>query len=452
MPDNENQKSDDNNILLNSNKRFLQRYILLLLAFLSLTTACLFTQSNSEPNIKAIQATKQNKNNTPGITPVIENSSKPESALPLCASDSDSNRVCQDSSNGCDENSEAETCGTEIVEAAENATATEVPQAAEVVEATAVVAATATTKVVVPTATTQPTEQISVPIPGSLPLGVWSLNDDARAFWGTKYTGATIWTSPKKIINFLEEAQSKGMRVVISLAGYGKSDYQNPDDTFNLGLWKASVDRYAGINLDKYINNGTIIAHYLVDEPKSRSNWGGDVIPNDILDAMAQYSKQRWPNMATAVRVTPTDLAENAGGYDVPLPDWKWNYLDTAWLQYSNRKGPINGYISAESQSANQQGLGLIVGLNPLTGGDGSSGKPGPDKYSDKWTMSKNELLAYGMPLINSHISCAFLMWTYRYDYDTSYNFSYFGLPEISAAVDSLKEAASQTSQNSCKR
>ena len=287
-------------------------------------------------------------------------------------------------------------------------------------------------------------------IPVSLPIGVWSLNDDARGLWGNKYTGGTIWTSPKNIIFLLDEAQTKGMHVVISLAGFGKSKYQNTDDSFNLVLWKARVDRYGGINLDKFIDDGTIIVHHLVDEPKGRSHWGGDVIPNDILDEMARYSKARWPNMATVVRVTPTDLAEHAGGYQISIPDWIWQYLDTAWLQYSSRKGPIVDYITEESQSAGEQGLGLIVGLNVLTGGDGSSGKPGPDKYDDKWTMSTEELLAYGIPLIESQISCAFIMWTYRYDNDPSYKFSYFDLPDIDAAVANLKQLADQGPQQSC--
>lgn len=285
-----------------------------------------------------------------------------------------------------------------------------------------------------------------------IPVGPYSLNDEASALWGVKYTGGTIWTSPKKIYALLDEAQAKGVRVAISLAGFGKSDYQNPDETFNLDLWKQEVDLYDGIVLDKYIDDGTIIVHYLVDEPKSRSNWGNQVITNDILDEMARYSKVRWPNMATAVRVAPTDLAENAGGYHVPLPGWEWQYLDTAWLQYSNRKGPINAYIAAETHSAADQNLGIVAGLNVITGGDGSSGKPGPGKYSDKWTMSKDELLEYGIPLINSPTSCALLMWSYRFDNDPGYNFSYFTTSEIDAAVATLVEQGRQRPEQSCKR
>jgi hypothetical protein len=284
-----------------------------------------------------------------------------------------------------------------------------------------------------------------------IPLGPWGLNDAAQALWGEKYTGATIWTSPSKILALLDDAQTKGMHVVMSLSRFGKSDYQNPDGTFNLGFWKAMVDSYRGIDLDEYINDGTIILHYLVDEPKSRSNWGGQVITNDVLDEMARYSKEIWPNMLTAVRVTPVDLEKHAGGYLTPLPSWTWKYLDTAWLQYESDNGEINQYVTAQNESATRQRLGLAVGLQALTGGDGSSGISGPPGYTSDWAMSKDELLKYGTPLIKSPSSCAFLMWTYRYDLDPNDGYEYFNRPEIDASVATLKQLAGQRLWHSCK-
>jgi hypothetical protein len=284
-----------------------------------------------------------------------------------------------------------------------------------------------------------------------IPLGPWGLNDAARALWGDKYTGSTIYTNPEKILLYLDEAQTKGMHVVISLSAFGKSDYQNTDGTFNLDYWKAMVNKYSEINLDQYIKDGTIIVHYLVDEPKSQKNWGGQVITNDVLDEMARYSKEIWPNMLTAVRVTPVDLENHAGGYLTPLPSWTWNYLDTAWLQYESGNGEISQYVTAQNTSATRQRLGLVVGLQALTGGDGSSGISGPPDYTGDWAMSKDELLTYGTPLIHSPSSCAFLMWSYKYDLDPASGYEYFKRPEIDASVATLKQLANQRLWHSCK-
>ncbi len=172
------------------------------------------------------------------------------------------------------------------------------------------------------------------------------------------------------------------------------------------------------------------------------------IIPNDVLDEMARYSTERWPTLPTTIRVQPTKIAEHAAGYAQPWPEWRWQYLDTAWAQYSSRKGPIAEYAVAEAAEAGQQGLGLVVGLNVLTGGDGSSGIAGPGKYADKWAMSADELGAYGSALIAEPHACTFTMWTMRYDNTTTYE--YFTRPGISAAVSELSQQAATRPSMTC--
>ena len=83
------------------------------------------------------------------------------------------------------------------------------------------------------------------------------------------------------------------------------------------------------------MNDGTVIAHYLIDEPYDPRNWAGQPIPGSTLEEMAQYSKQIWPNLTTIVRAEPYRI--------------KWSgtyrYLDAAWAQFYNPRGnldPIN--------------------------------------------------------------------------------------------------------------
>ena len=63
------------------------------------------------------------------------------------------------------------------------------------------------------------------------------------------------------------------------------------DGTFSLTKWKALVARYQSVNIAPYIADGTIIGHYLIDEPHIAHRWGGKIISQATLEAMAQYSK-----------------------------------------------------------------------------------------------------------------------------------------------------------------
>ena len=236
--------------------------------------------------------------------------------------------------------------------------------------------------------------------------------------------------------------RAAGASVVIDFHGK-KERHQNPDETFNLEMWKARIHTFVGLGLESYIADGTILAHYMTDEPKSRGSWGGEVMPNDAIDEMARYSKLIWPTLPTTVRVSPSKLVRHAGGYDVPLPDWEWQYLDVGWAQYSERFGSVTEYAAVEVAEAERQGLGLIFGLNVIVGGDGSSGIPG--YVSGKWSMSPQELLDYGTALIGTPEACAFFMW--RYDWN---DIVYFGRPVIAAAVAELAKLAADRTTASC--
>jgi hypothetical protein len=264
---------------------------------------------------------------------------------------------------------------------------------------------------------------------GGMPYGPFEPDPDD---FGSRFTGGWIPLSPSYAINTLNGVQDAGASVAVRLSG-GERHFTNSNDTFNLELWKDRIDAWAGTNIDQYIADGTILVHFLIDEPKCRGCWGGEVVPNDVLDEMAAYSKARWPSLATAVRVSPLDLEEDAAGYETPWPGWEWTYLDTAWAQYSARKGNVVDYARAENAAAIEQGLGLIVGLNVINGGDGSSNIPSHPDYTDKSPMSPEELITYTTALIDNTQSCAFVMW--RYDFD---GYTYFDRSDISQAVDQL--------------
>lgn len=264
--------------------------------------------------------------------------------------------------------------------------------------------------------------------------GGWELVD-------SKYSSAEFEAYYDTLVDELNLARSEGRSMIVMLAR-SRHHYQNPDGTFNLDMWKARIDEYAGFDFTPWINDGTLLVHYLISEPMARSRWGGEVIPAAVLDEMARYSKQYWPTLPTAVREQPTDLIQHAGGYGVPVPGWNWTYLDTSWARYSARKGPIEEFIADEVAAARAKGLGLILGMNVLSGGDGSSGVIG---YADGWVMSVDEALDYGSQLISEPYGCGMIMWQIDID-----DIVYFALPEIDAAMTELAALASTRSARSC--
>ena len=93
------------------------------------------------------------------------------------------------------------------------------------------------------------------------------------------HTGLVETPTPSNILSFLSQLRQKNGRVLVKLAG-SESSYKNADGTFSLTKWKTQVDRFRGIDLSPYIKDGTMVAHYMVDEPHFKGRWGDKTIPN----------------------------------------------------------------------------------------------------------------------------------------------------------------------------
>lgn len=245
---------------------------------------------------------------------------------------------------------------------------------------------------------------------------------------GTMRGGGVTQTN---VLSLLSAVRAKGGRAVLKLCNGRDSFVKNSDGTFSFTKWKALVARFQNVNLGPYISDGTILGHYLIDEPHRASRWGGHAIPQATIEAMAQYSKQLWPAMTTFVRVAPTWLASSPMGY---------RYLDAGWAQYASGKGEPGMWIAAEVAAAKQKGLGIAVGLNVLDGGNGSSRIRGVT--SGQYAMSASELRSYGTTLLNQSHSCAFYNWTY--------DGGYYGRSDIKSAMADLSAKAKAHAKTSC--
>lgn len=230
----------------------------------------------------------------------------------------------------------------------------------------------------------------------------------------------------------LSGVRAKGGRIVLKLCN-GKDSYvKNSNGTFSLTKWKGLVDRYKRSGLDPYIADGTIVGHFLIDEPHRAARWGGQAISAATLEAMAAYSKQLWPGMITLVGEEPTWLSGPT----------TFRALDAGWAQYTSGKGDAAAWVAKETAAARNKGLGLAVGINVLDGGNGSSGIRG--LTGGKWAMGAAEIRKYGSALLDQSYACAFFNWMY--------DGSYYGRSDIKSAMADLSPRASSHQRTSCQQ
>jgi hypothetical protein len=220
---------------------------------------------------------------------------------------------------------------------------------------------------------------------------------------GPEFTGTIYCAIPDSVLIALEAARRAGVRVFLSLVG---SDDNAHDENgyFSLDKWKQRIDRFRGMDLTSYMNDGTIIAHRLLDEPADPTNWNGKIVTLDQIEAMAQYSKEIWPTLPAVIRAWPAYVK-----------DYSWHYLDAVWAQYTARFGPIDAFIANNVRDAQAAHLGLIGGLNLLNGGSSTSGIPGRGK--GKYGMSASEITSWGSTFLSEPYICAFMMWEYDANY-----------------------------------
>ena len=258
-------------------------------------------------------------------------------------------------------------------------------------------------------------ELASIAFAGGIPIGFF--NQPISEF-GARLNGAHSNVAPQLLLQELAAIKSRGGKVVLALSGSPK--YYVSDGYFSLSKWKERVGRYKGVNFSSYINDGTVIGHYMIDEPNDPANWHGRPVQPSTLEEMGRYSKDLWPNLPTIVRVDPSYLDDNHRN------------VDAAWAQYLSRRGDVDSYIRSVTSTAQKKGLALVVGLNVLRGGK-PNGTP----------MTASEVESWGSALLSSSYPCAFISWKYTSDYMSS--------SSIRNAMDVLRRKAENRSDRSCR-
>jgi len=268
------------------------------------------------------------------------------------------------------------------------------------------------------------TPSLATAYAGGIPFGLFAM---PTSWNGSIYNGSTrnarYIEETSDLNTVLGAIKSRGGKVLLSLAG-SPEYYLDANGYFSFTMWKQRVDMFRSINFSSFITDGTIIGHYIVDEPSDPSNWGGKVIPQATVEAMAKYSKQIWPSMPTVVRAEATWLAGWTGTYQ---------YLDAGWAQWVARKGDPLDFVKRNVADAQKKGLALVVGLNVRKGG------------TDRTPMTASMIKSAGSALLSSSYPCAFLSW----EWDD--NSSYYYQTAIIDAMKYLRAKAQNRSFKPCK-
>ena len=275
-----------------------------------------------------------------------------------------------------------------------------------------------------------PMESSGPPVHVGLPIGPTHVPpaDFGNEFSGTQISGIFLGGS-SCLLPYLAAARKANVRVFINLTG--NEQYLRDANGFSMTKWKARVDRFRNEDITPYIQDGTILAHLIMDEPNDRSNWSGQVVSHADIEEMARYSKELWPGMPTYIRTLPAYLK---GG--------SFPHLDALWFHYVERFGPIDNFIATNFAGARALGLKIISGLNVLNGGSASSGIPG--KKEGKYAMNADELRSWGGKLLSEPDQCAFLLWEWED--------GYLSRPEIKAALEDLNQKARNYPHASCSK
>lgn len=259
------------------------------------------------------------------------------------------------------------------------------------------------------------TKSVTVSVYG-LAFGPFHLPD---TLFAKPFTGVLRASTPANLLATLKAARKKHLRVVLKLANDSKY-YSNPDSTFSLALWKQIIDGYRGIDFRSYVADGTIIGHFLIDEPRDSTNWGGVPVSYADIDAAAAYSKSIWPAMPTGSG-SPADDMEAGAPY---------TSLDFAFSQYRDKKGDLATWLTGQTAAARRAGLGILLSINILDGN------------VDNSSYSAAQLSAVGATLAAEPYACGLTMW--------KYDSAYFADAAIRSAMASIAKVANARPRHRC--
>lgn len=155
---------------------------------------------------------------------------------------------------------------------------------------------------------------------------------------------------------YLQAARDNGVGAFVAVGGH--SSMSDSDGNFSLDAWKARFDTIS-VGLQPFVDDGTIIAFYGVDEPHDWDLGTGPTLAE--IDAMAQYAHQVLPGSKLVVNAPPSWLM----GYS-------YEHLDAVFTQTNYLRCPtVQSWVdwaNGVDATAAQLGLPYHLSVNIATG------------------------------------------------------------------------------------
>jgi PKD repeat protein len=238
--------------------------------------------------------------------------------------------------------------------------------------------------------------------------------------WGTKPDEMParfldIWNGvqaaemiPGNCEEMLDFCADNGLKTFVRL--WRHNFVKDANGNWQMSLFEDELERYNTPTLRAKIaqrsQDGTIIGHVLADDILSSRIWGTSApLQGAVLDNMAAYSRQLFPDLYTIVRARVFQCG-----------DFAYQHLQSVNAQYVFGRGGVSqggmsldAWRRADALAYAQQeeadlaalpgGVGanmeMIYGLNIVNGGDGTSGWPGDGSPAGAFAMGASELRAY---------------------------------------------------------
>jgi hypothetical protein len=271
------------------------------------------------------------------------------------------------------------------------------------------------------------------------PGNLW--RDSARLRWGPgPFNASYNYSDPDWLVQELEVARRKNLRVIINMTG-GKHSRYKTNDKFDPAKWRARMDQYDTREIKaavaRGVADGTIIMNSVMDEPNVKS-WGG-VVTKPMLDDMASYVKKIFPTLPVGVALRW---------------DWKqeerFRVMDVILTMYAWNKGDIDEYREGALAIARRDGMAVAFALNVLNGGE-YSGKTkacpipltgGHGTYSPACKMTASQVRNWGLTL-GPH-GCAMSLWEFDEEFMTK--------PDNMQAFKDIAAELAKIPPRSCRR
>ena len=249
-----------------------------------------------------------------------------------------------------------------------------------------------------------------------IPVGTHMIPPEDLVIRRAQYSATLRRLVPDNVDKLLKFALDNGQREIVSIVA--KESMKDASGRFSMTKWRALADQWKGTGpiFQKYVSSGTLIGIYLIDEPYCAACWGGrPATVAEVLEMGRHVKALLGTSVATIVRAPPTWFVGKV------TPTALVPAVDAAWCLWEYKANPgvtASQYAAKCVQDAKQMGLKLVMGMNVLNGGDGSSGILGTD--SRHWQVSAAELTRYNGNFVTNTGVCALSNWQFSPIYPSS--------------------------------